>query len=121
MAAVEGVRTKVLPREPLPLRRAEVSYSVGSPPLVRLERDQVEALAELITSRLWRAREDCAPDERKQFRTARQAAELLAVDLKTVYGHAEELGEPLGRPGSEPYWAGGENATSLMKRSRIAS
>jgi plasmid replication initiation protein len=57
-----------------------------------LDREQLEALAELIAFRLRQAREDRAPDERRRLVTARQAAELPAVDLKTVYRHAKALG-----------------------------
>jgi DNA-binding transcriptional MocR family regulator len=57
-----------------------------------LEREQLETLADVIASRLQEARDDRAPEERKQLLTARQTAELLAVDLKTVYRHARELG-----------------------------
>jgi excisionase family DNA binding protein len=71
---------------------AQPGYSARSTPVASLEREQLEALAELIASRLRHARANPAPDERKQFVTARQAAELLAVDLKTVYRHAKELG-----------------------------
>ena len=66
--------------------------SGGSWPLAELKRKQLEALAELIASRVRRTAKDTSPEERKQLVTARQAAEILAVDLKTVYRHAKELG-----------------------------
>lgn len=91
MTPVEGARTNLPSGQPAPVSRAQAS-SVGSWPLARLEREQLEALAELIASRIQQARDDRAPDKRKQLVTARQAAELLAVDLKTVYRHAKELG-----------------------------
>jgi hypothetical protein len=71
---------------------AQPGYLAGSSPVARLEREQLEALAELIASRLRHARENPSSAEREQLVTARQAAELLAVDLKTVYRHAKELG-----------------------------
>ncbi len=59
-------------------------------PLAMLELDQLEALADLIAARLPAG--GPATDERKPLVNARQAAKLLAVDLKTVYRHAGELG-----------------------------
>jgi plasmid replication initiation protein len=58
----------------------------------RLQRDQLEALAELIAFRRRQSREDGSRHERNQLVTARQAAQLLGVDLKTVYRHAKALG-----------------------------
>jgi hypothetical protein len=87
MPPVEGTRAN-----PPPVSRAQISYSVGSSPPANLQREQLEALAELIAFRLRQGRDDHAPDERKRLVTARQAAEILAVDLKRVYRHAKELG-----------------------------
>lgn len=92
MALVEGVRTHAPRGQPPPVSHALISYSVGSWSPVRLEREQLEALASLIASRLEQARGDGAQHGRNQLVTARQAAELLAVDPKTVYRHARELG-----------------------------
>ena len=77
---------------PTPIGRVQVSYAVGNSPAPSLEREHLEALADLVASRLRDGGENLARDERKQFVTARQAAEVLAVDLKTVYRHAKELG-----------------------------
>ncbi len=92
MNPVESARTH-LPYDPVPpIGHVEVSYSTRSWPRASLERDQLEVLADLIASRVQQAPRGGAPDERAQLLTARQAAELLGVDLKTVYRHAKELG-----------------------------
>jgi hypothetical protein len=56
-----------------------------------LERAQLEALADLIADRL-RVPAHAPAHEDKPLVNTRQAAELLGVDLKTVYRHASELG-----------------------------
>lgn len=71
---------------------AQPSSPAGSSPTPRLEHEQLETLAGLIASRVQRDQEDRARETRMHLVTARQAAELLAVDLKTVYRHAKELG-----------------------------
>jgi hypothetical protein len=57
-----------------------------------LERAQLEALADLIADRLRVPAHVPPTHEGKPLVNARQAAELLGVDLKTVYRHARDLG-----------------------------
>jgi hypothetical protein len=78
--------------ETAPIRHLEVSYSTQSWPGTSLGREELEELADLIACRLQRGQDDRDPDERKLLVSVRQAADLLAGDLKTIYRHAEELG-----------------------------
>jgi hypothetical protein len=93
MAHVEGARMNSPGGERAPVSRVEVSYWVGYSVNAGLEREQIEVLAELVACRLLQFPQDRARDERRQLLTARQAAEILAVDLKTMYRHAKELGD----------------------------
>jgi excisionase family DNA binding protein len=92
MEPVESAGRKLPYDASAPTGRVEVSYSNRNWPAPSFEPEKLETLAALIASRLQQAREDRAPGENKQLMTARQAAEFLAVDRKTVYRHARELG-----------------------------
>jgi excisionase family DNA binding protein len=92
MNVVDGARTNLPDNPPAPIGHVEVSYLTRNWPGASLESEQLETLADLIASRVQQATGGRAPAERKQLVTARQAAEILAVDLKTVYRHAKELG-----------------------------
>jgi hypothetical protein len=90
--AVDSARTNLPYDPPAPIGHVEVSYSTRNWPGASLDREQLEALADLIASRVQQVPGGGGPEKRKQLMTARQAAEILAVDVKTVYRHAEELG-----------------------------
>lgn len=89
---VEGARKALTPGQPTLVTPVQPGSCDRSSPLASLEPGQLEAVAEIIASPLRRAGE--ARPTSKQLVTARQAAELLAVDLKTVCRHAKELGGP---------------------------
>jgi hypothetical protein len=90
MTLVEGAQRNLAAGKPA--RVSSTQASSGSRPLTRLEPEHLQDLAELIACRLQHRWAGRAPDEHRRLVTARQAAEILAVDLKTVYRNAKELG-----------------------------